>query len=251
MTLKDLSFAYRSRQLFSNINAELQPGFIHYLAGPNGSGKSTLLKLLSGFLVPSAGEILLDHRPLTEVSSSFRARNMGVLFQTVNTAMDFTVQEMIYITASARFQRLGRISSSDRQLLADAMEKFGINDLSDRAVNNLSGGERQRTLLAGLAALSPQILLLDEPTSALDPAHRNQVMNFLENYAQDHAVLIVTHDLELLSRANGQVWLLDAKSKFHSGSAAEMLNETLLTKIYNTPCTVEMRPNGKKRISFD
>lgn len=251
LSLENLTFAYGKRVLFSDLNSALAPGKVHYLAGPNGAGKSTLLKLLCGYLAPRAGRVKLDDADLQDLNSSFRARHLGVVWQNSVPTLDFSVRETVEIASSARFPRLGSMSKNDAEVIDKALTMFDLQHLSSRIIHTLSGGERQKTALAGIFALEPDIMLLDEPTSALDPAARNQVAEKLESYAVDHTVLVITHDLELLGRAAGNVWLLDKSGSFYSGNAESMLTNFVLSKVYNAPATVELAANNRKRIFFD
>lgn len=251
LQMDDLSFAYGKRVLFSNISGTLQPGSVHFLAGPNGSGKSTLLKLLCGCLQPKNGMVKLDDTEIRKFSNLVRARKLGVVWQSIAGELDFSVREVVTVLAGARFPRLGKLARADELRIDEMLEKFGLEKLSQQPFNTLSGGERQRTALAGAWTLDPEILLLDEPTSALDPAWRNKVMTLLEEYASTHTVLMITHDLELLSRANGQVWLLDNAGNFYCGNHSSMLIVERLSQIYNTPAQIEISADGKRRIYFD
>ena len=251
MTLENISFTYGNKEVFTNVNAVLAPGRVHYLAGCNGSGKSTLLKLLAGYLVPADGTIKLNGTALAEISGSTRARQLGVMWQNPAPALDFSVQETVEITASARFPRLGFLNAEDQLAIDRALELFELEKLRDQKISTLSGGERQRTVLAGLFALQPEIMLLDEPTCALDPAARNRTAELLEKYAENHTVLVITHDPELLGRAAGTVWLLDGRGAFLSGSAESMLTSEVLSKVYSTAATVESTADGRKHIFFD
>ncbi len=250
IALENIAFAYDKGAFLQDITAELAPGKVHFLAGPNGSGKSTLLKILAGYLAPDGGKVKLDDRDLTAYSGMERARHLGVMWQTSNPALDFSVREMVEITASARFPRLQKLSENDETVIENALAAFGLSGLAQRRVNTLSGGERQRVMLAGMLALEPQVLLLDEPTSALDPAHRNQAFALLEEYARNHTVLLITHDLELLARAAGVVWLLDMQKNFYAGNAEEILTEETLSKVYNAAAQV-VKENTRRRIYFD
>ncbi len=250
IALENIAFAYDKGAFLQDITAELAPGKVHFLAGPNGSGKSTLLKILAGYLAPDGGKVKLDDRDLTAYSGMERARHLGVMWQTSNPALYFSVREMVEITASARFPRLQKLSENDETVIENALAAFGLSGLAQRRVNTLSGGERQRVMLAGMLALEPQVLLLDEPTSALDPAHRNQAFALLEEYARNHTVLLITHDLELLARAAGVVWLLDMQKNFYAGNAEEILIEETLSKVYNAAAQVA-KENTRRRIYFD
>ena len=250
IALENIAFAYDKGAFLQDITAELAPGKVHFLAGPNGSGKSTLLKILAGYLAPDGGKVKLDDRDLTAYSGMERARHLGVMWQTSNPALDFSVREMVEITASARFPRLQKLSENDETVIENALAAFGLSGLAQRRVNTLSGGERQRVMLAGMVTLAPDVMLLDEPTSALDPARRNSAFALLEEYARTHTVLIITHDLELLARAAGTVWFLDMQKNFYAGSAENMLTESVLSKVYNSPAQV-VTVNSRRRIYFD
>ena len=250
ITLDNISFGYNGKMLFSAISAELAPGKLHTLAGPNGCGKSTLLKIMCNYLTPLSGKVLLDGKSIEKYPFANRARHLGVVWQSVNPGLDFSVETMVEILASARFPRLGKLPASDRERIEQYLEKFGLSDKSRQLFSTLSGGEKQLLMLAAAATLAPDILLLDEPTSALDPAKCNMVTDFLLEYAKDHTVLAITHDLALPCKAAGELWLLDKAGNFYAGSTETMLNGELLSKVYNTPVSVETNKNGQKRVFF-
>lgn len=251
LTAENLAFGYNGRRLFSDISVTLTPGRLYSLAGPNGCGKSTLLKIMCNYLKPQNGCVKLDGKAIEEYSSAERSRRMGVVWQSTDPGLDFSVQEMVQIISSARFPRLGNITASDKQLIYSNLERFGLLEKRQQLFSTLSGGEKQQLVLAAAATLEPDILLLDEPASALDPANRNLVYNFLAEYAKDHTVLAITHDLAMPCRSGGMLLLLDKAGNFYSGEAEKLLNSELLSKIYNTPTTVETTSTGKKRVFFD
>ena len=251
ITLDKLSAGYDGKRLFSDISAELQPGKPHFLAGPNGGGKSTLLKLMCNYLPPVSGTVLLDDKPIGKYSFAERARRLGVVWQSVRPGLDFSVLDMAAVIASARFPRLGKLPAGDKELIYSSLERFGLLDKAQHRFSTLSGGEAQRLLLAGMMVLAPDVMLLDEPTSALDPAWRNRVFEFLEEYACNHTVLIVTHDLELIGRAGGTLWLLDRAGNFISGRADALLNSETLSRVYACNASVIKAPGRPTRIYFD
>ena len=120
IALENIAFAYTGDAFLQGVTAELAPGKVHFLAGPNGSGKSTLLKISAGYLAPDAGKIKLDDRDLTAYSGMERARHLGVMWQSSNPALDFTVREMVEITASARFPRLQKLSPADEEIIENS-----------------------------------------------------------------------------------------------------------------------------------
>ena len=250
LTLDKLSFGYNGKMLFSDISAELSPGKLHTLAGPNGCGKSTLLKLMCNYLAPLSGRVFLDDKAIEKYSFAERSRRLGVVWQTLTPGLDFSVETMVEIIASARFPRLGKLSKSDKECIEENLEKFGLLAKSRQLFSTLSGGEKQLLMLAAAATLEPDILMLDEPTSALDPAKSNLAIKFLNEYAQKHTVLAITHDLTLPCEAGGKLWLLDKAGNFSSGNTEDMLTSEQLSKVYNTPATVETNSKGQKRVFF-
>lgn len=250
LTLENIAFGYGKKQLFTDISATLTPGRIHSLAGPNGCGKSTLLKIMCNYLTPLTGSVKLGGKAISEYSSAERSRRIGVVWQSLNPGLDFSVQDMVQIIASSRFPRLGALSESDKQLIYKNLERFGLPDKHQQLFSTLSGGEKQQLMLAAAATLEPDVLLLDEPASALDPANRRLACDFLEEYACDHTVLAITHDLTLPCRSGGVLFLMDKAGNFHAGEAGKLLNSDLLSQVYNTPTAVE-NSNGKIRVFFD
>lgn len=248
--LDNLSFGYGKNTLLKGISAQLQAGAVHYLTGPNGAGKSTLLKLLCGALVPDSGSIHINGKLLKEYSHLERARTIGTLWQNIDLNLDFTVRELVEILASARFPRLGKLADDDRAVIDNALEMFKLSDMQKQIVNTLSGGEKARTMLAGIFALSPDIMLLDEPAAALDPVWCNQTAGYLTEYAKKHLVLVITHDFELIGRAAGNLWLLGNNGEFFHGQAGDLLNCHLLSRIYGINVQVEELSEQNKRISF-
>ena len=248
---ENLTFGYPGKVLGENVNFCLAPGGINYLIGCNGCGKSTLLKTLAGYLMPQTGKVLLEGVLVSKYPHRVRARHIGVLWQNINSNLDFSVREMIEIIASPRLEVSGMQLVDQKKAMEKLSAQFGLEELLGCCFGKLSGGEKQRTLLAGLLLLAPDVLLLDEPTSALDPNWRNLVVELLEEYARKHTVLTVTHDLELIARARAMVLMPGSGKEFHCGNAEEIITGELLGKVYNAPAVIERSAGGRKRIYFD
>lgn len=251
LTIENISYSFGKREILKNISFELHPGNIHFLAGPNGAGKSTLLKILCGYYQPRSGRVMLNERNLQHISGAERAALMGVLWQNVAPALDFTVQEMTALVSSGKFSYWQDMQPYQAEKIDMELQKFELYDLAEQTFNTLSGGEQQRVLLAGLSLLAPQIMLLDEPTSDLDVFYRKLVMRHLHKHAKNNIVLVITHDFELLARAVGTVSLLADNGNFYSGNASEILTGEILSKVYRTPANVIRDDNGIRRIFFD
>ncbi|WP_034474808.1 ABC transporter ATP-binding protein [Aestuariibacter salexigens] len=181
---------------------QVEQGDIVFLHGDSGSGKSTLLNLLSGVLSPTSGEISLLGESLTTMSGSqrdaFRARHIGVVFQTFNLIPYLPVLKNIQLAAYFGKQDLSQVREKAQQLLRNL--RLDVSVL-DKPVNQLSIGQQQRVAIVRSLINSPEILLVDEPTSALDASARDAFMQVLtEVVRQTNTTLIfVSHDKSLMS----------------------------------------------------
>lgn len=173
-----------------------------FLQGPSGCGKSTLLNLLSGVLVPSAGDIQLLGQSLTSLSAHqrdrFRARHIGIVFQQFNLIPYLSVQDNIRLAASFS----GNPQSEIDELINKLFKSLKLSQklLSQRA-DHLSVGQQQRVAIARALVNKPEILVVDEPTSALDSAARDAFMQLLLQVSRENGstLVFVSHDLSLSS----------------------------------------------------
>ena len=165
------------------------------LIGPNGSGKSTCLRLGSALLAPKMGQVLLDGKNLTEYTPKQIARQIAFLPQRQGLP-NMTVETLV---TQGRYPYTGlghRLSSQDRQWVAQAMEIAGVAHLAQRPLESLSGGQVQKARLAMVMAQQARHILLDEPMTYLDIAHQLDVMDCLRNLVNTGcAVVVVLHDL--------------------------------------------------------
>ncbi len=190
---------------------DLHRGEIIALVGPSGSGKSTLLQCVGLLDKPTSGSILLDGTPVQkmddEMRTYMRRRKIGFVYQRHNLLADFTALENVVLPMLAN-------GVDERAANARAMKLLRAANVAHRASHlpgEMSGGEQQRTAVARALANNPEILLADEPTGSLDPAHAATVFDLLLDLArkQKMAMLFVTHDMNLASRADKNITIHD------------------------------------------
>jgi polar amino acid transport system ATP-binding protein len=177
--------------------------FAHTLAliGPSGGGKSTLLRLLAGLLVPDAGEITIDGRPLPRDERGLRTHRagLGIVFQAFNLFPHLSALENIRLPL-VRVHGLSAAEATERALAV--LERFQLANHARKHPDALSGGQRQRVAIARAVATQPQFLLLDEPTSALDPEMTAEVLGLLaELRAEGRTMILVTHAMGFARQA--------------------------------------------------
>lgn len=216
VTLKNLTIGYRSkhqlRAVASSMNASLQSDELTCLIGANGIGKSTLLRTLAGFQPPLDGEILIQDKALSSYSSQELAKEIGVVLTSRTDTPQLTVEEIIGIGRSPYTGFWGSLSSTDKQIVADAIQQVGIQQLAHRNINELSDGERQKVMIAKALAQQTQIIILDEPTAFLDFPSKVEVLQMLRRLAHEEhkTILLSTHDVELALQLADTLWLMEA-----------------------------------------
>lgn len=185
-------------------------GELTCLLGENGAGKSTLLRTLSGFLPPLGGEITIQGKPLRTYREKELAMVVGVVLTEKNNLQNMTVAELVGMGRSHYTGFWGRLSSSDRVKVKEAIDLVGVAALEDRMVQTLSDGERQKVMIAKALAQETPVIFLDEPTAFLDYPSKVEILHLLHRLSRDmrKTIFLSTHDLELALQIADQLWLM-------------------------------------------
>ncbi|HJV63368.1 MAG TPA: ABC transporter ATP-binding protein [Albitalea sp.] len=172
------------------LDLDIQRGEFLTLLGPSGSGKTTTLMMLAGFESPTAGDIVLDGRPITRTPP--HKRHFGMVFQNYALFPHLTVGENVAYPLSVR--KVPKSSQSER--VARALDMVRLKGMADRLPGQLSGGQQQRVALARALVFEPQLVLLDEPLGALDKQLREHMQIELKELHRQLGVtfVYVTHD---------------------------------------------------------
>lgn len=225
LAVRDLGFRYpQGRVALERVSFELGRRESIALVGPNGAGKSTLLLHLNGLLSDregANGHIVVDGLPLLKEHYLEIRRRIGLVFQDPDDQLFCpTVLEDV----SFGPLNLGYSPTEARDKALSALRCVGLTEeYSDRPPHQLSVGERKRVCMAGVLACEPSILALDEPTSNLDPRGRRQLMDILRQLPL--AMIIATHDLEMVLELCPRLLLLD-EGKIHAdGSSRDLLQQ--------------------------
>ena len=239
------------REILSNASVRVSSGELVVLLGPNGSGKSTLLRILGGLWLPSAGSVTLDGRVLQGFSRGELARRIAFVPQDTHVDFAFTVRELL---AMGRYPHRGRFSSEtprDRAAILAAAEQCDIVSLLDRSVDTLSGGERQRVLIARSLAVQPEFILLDEPTANLDIEHSLEVLELTKTLAATGAaVVLASHDLNLVANHATGIVLLQSGKVIASGSPQEVLEPVTLERVFRVRAEMTHATDGVRSFAF-
>ncbi|MGI5151745.1 ABC transporter ATP-binding protein [Plantactinospora sp. CA-294935] len=184
-----------------DLTLDVPSGGMTAIVGPSGSGKSTLLFCLSGLEKPSAGEVTLLGKPLSRMPRTQLARlfrdEVGFVFQSYNLVPYLSAEDNVLLPATLAGRR------KDRGLVKRTLSGFGLDGKARQVVSTMSSGEQQRVALARAITARPRIIFADEPTGALDSATSSLVLDTLRSLAdENHAVVMVTHDLDAACRAD-------------------------------------------------
>ena len=238
--LEEICFSYEDRDLFSGISLALSTGGFHGILGPNGSGKTTLLDLVTGHLKPDSGTILLDGRPLDDMSAAELAQKCALVPQDFHMNFPFTVGQVVMM---GRYPHLGRFSApgeKDRELTARAMADTGISDFFHRHVTELSGGERQRVVFARALAQDAAWLILDEATANLDIRHTLALMSLAAERVRCSGLTVVSvmQDINLAARFCRSLLFLKHGRVAAHGPVNEVLTEAVIKAVFDVPSRV-------------
>jgi putative ABC transport system ATP-binding protein len=194
------------------LNLLVSPGQFLCVVGPSGSGKSTLLGLIAGLDSPSTGQVVVDGIDITALDedqlSRLRGLKIGFVFQFFNLIPSLTALENILVPLE--IAGVSTAAERGKELLRDV----GLIGRGHHYPSQLSGGEQQRIAIARALANNPPILLADEPTGNLDSKNGSEIIELLVEVNQKRmtTVVLVTHDQELLDRAEVVLSLRDGKT---------------------------------------
>jgi len=198
----------RRLTVLNDISFTVEPGAFVAIVGPSGSGKTTLLGLLAGLDRATAGTVHLDGEELGALDEDqrarLRARKVGFVFQSFQLIPTLTARENVQVPLELRGE-----PSAERA--TELLERVGLGDRGRHYPAQLSGGEQQRVALARAFSTRPKVLLADEPTGNLDARTGATIIDLMSELNRDlgTTLLLVTHDLDLATRARRTIRLAD------------------------------------------
>ncbi len=200
LKLKNLSKFYYSKGIIASglnrVNLELHPGEFVVITGESGSGKSTLINVISGLDSYEEGEMYIDGNETSHFTvndfENYRRKYIANIFQSFNLVSSYTVFQNVELVLLVE----GRRKSDVKEKVSAIIEKVGLTEFANTKVSKLSGGQKQRVAIARALAKETPIIVADEPTGNLDSKSALGIVQLLKDVAEDHLVIVVTHNYD-------------------------------------------------------
>ena len=235
--VKNLGISYPNNGFsLKNISFTVPKGSIVGIIGENGSGKTTLSHLLTGFLMPDAGDIQLDGQSVLSQSIKTRAENIGYVLQNPNHMLTkSTVYDEVASGLVLREVTTDEIEARVRAVL----RLLDLDEMRNWPIAALSFGQKKRVTIAAVLVLSPKILILDEPTAGQDATHTQELLTFLTkiNQQEQVTIVIITHDMHLLANFVQRALVVVDGQLLADTTPAELLADEALVKAANLRTT--------------
>jgi iron complex transport system ATP-binding protein len=245
ISFDDVRVRYRrqERDALAGVSIAAPRGRVTAVVGPNGSGKSTLLRALLGRLPLLGGSISIDGTDVRRLERGAVARRVAVVTQREDATFPIGVREYVALGRLPHRGAWGRDTPGDRQAVAAAIQEAGVDELRERSVDELSGGEWQRVRFARALAQGGEAFVADEPTTFLDVAHEMTVFELLGRVARaGRAVLLVSHQLNLVARFADHLVLLHRGQVAAAGTVNDVMRAEVLERVYQWPVVVTRDP---------
>jgi energy-coupling factor transport system ATP-binding protein len=224
LELRGVSHAYGDRAALRNVSLRVDAGEFVAVMGRNGSGKTTLLKCAVGLIRPQSGQVRVRGEDIRDRRVDEVAAHAGYVPQNPGALLFAdTLADELRFTLKSHGIDDGQVAS------ADVLAALGLDRLADAYPRDLSTGERQRAALASIVVARPSILLLDEPTRGLDYQSKERLIEMLRRWQrQGTAIVMATHDVELVARAADRIVLLAEGEIVVDGSPRAVLGESAI-----------------------
>jgi len=191
LIVNQLSKKYGTQKALDAVCFEAHPGQILGFLGPNGAGKSTTMKIISGYILPDAGDVLIHGVSVTRFPRQVSA-NIGYLPENNPLYLDMYVREFLSFVGSM----YGLSGAQLKQSVAEQIEACGLTQEAHKKIHQLSKGYRQRVGLAKTLLHNPSVVILDEPTTGLDPNQLVEIRSLIKKVAQEKTLILSTHILQ-------------------------------------------------------
>ena len=216
------------------------------ILGANGSGKTSLLSALTGYLMPTSGEILLLGKKYGQSDWRELRKDIGIVSSSVRQMMSDD-EPALETVASGKFAMIdfwGRLSRADKSQAQKILRQIECTHLAERAWRVLSQGERQRVLIGRALMARPRVLILDEPCAGLDPAAREHFLQFIQRLGTQRnapTLVLVTHHVEEIMPVFSRALILKNGKTLAAGKKLEILTAKNLSDAFGAKIKLQFK----------
>ena len=222
--VKNVTKKYGKVVAVDNISFTIQDGEIIGLLGPNGAGKSTTMNMITGYIEPTEGTIIVDNYDMSKKPKKAK-KEIGYMPEGEPLYTDMTVKE--FITYMAEIKKTNKKERKEK--VEKIIEETGLKEVEKKITKNLSRGYKQRVSLAGALVGEPKILILDEPTVGLDPKQITEIRKLIKDLGKKHTVILSSHILSEVSQICQKVIIIN-KGKIVAIDTPENLENKVSNK---------------------
>lgn len=202
--VKNITKKYGKFIAVDNINFTIDDGEIIGLLGPNGAGKTTTMNMITGFIEPTKGEIIVDGCDILKKPQKAK-KQIGYMPEGVPLYNDLTVKEFVNYMSDLKMVN----KKEKKEKVQEIIEKTNLQDVQNKLIKNLSRGYKQRVSLAGALVSNPKILILDEPTVGLDPKQITEIRSLIKTLGKEHTIILSSHILSEISQICQKVIIIN------------------------------------------
>ncbi len=231
LSVQGVHKSFGSIRAVRGVSFDVRPGQVVGLLGPNGAGKTTTIRMVTGFLPPDDGRVMIGELDVTRDSAPARAM-IGYLPESAPHYPEMKVKEFI----AHRAALFGVARRERTRAVEAAMDRCQLAPVAGRRVGVLSKGYKQRVGLAAAIVHGPSVLVLDEPTNGLDPTQVREARALIKDLAQDRTLLFSSHVLSEVERVCDRVVMIAGGELRADGTPGELVEKTSLTPAHVIEC---------------
>ena len=202
--VKNVTKKYGTTVAVDNISFEVKKGEVVGFLGPNGAGKSTTMNMITGFIEPTNGQIIINGNDISRKPKKAK-KDIGYMPENVPLYYELTAREFIKYMAELKMVK----RDIRKQEVERVIKEVGLEEVQNKLIKNLSRGYKQRVSLAGALIGNPDVIILDEPTVGLDPKQITEIRSLIKKLGRKHTVIISSHILSEISQICERVIIIN------------------------------------------